>query len=334
MHDSGFSCSWRAVEQQLNAMPAARYLIRLVHFQTRRPFPGERVWTASQVMDEPTLRFLRARNREGFDVYCRPYAVRQNAGYILVDLDHAPPTVLASMRFHGHEPCVAIETSPGHLQAWLRISEQPLAPLLATRIARHLAHLYQGDRASADWCHVGRLAGFTNQKPQRRLSNGWPPWVKIREAYGGLASGGPELIDAVSRSVPPSATAAQHVAAPLDRCSPLTIPSLDSADDCGLIGSAEAVAIYQTWVSHWRIAQRFPVPDWSIVDLWIAKVLLARGMPGVRVKAILRLASPQFPRSHADPEDYLRRTLARAVQDTVVPARAPFPARQAASSTR
>jgi hypothetical protein len=54
-------------------------------------------------------------------------------------------------------------------------------------IARQLACRYGGDPASADWCHLGRLAGFTNQKPARRDLRGYPSWVKIVHARAGLA---------------------------------------------------------------------------------------------------------------------------------------------------
>jgi DNA primase RepB-like protein len=164
MADVGFRFSSQAIRRQLAAMPNDTYLIRLIHHVTRRPCSGERIWPATQILREPTIRFLRARNREGFDVYFRPYALDHNAGYILVDLDCAQPAVLTAMRDNRHEPCTVIETSPGHLQAWIRVSLVPLPPPLATPISRHLARLYQGDLASADWRHLGRLAGFTNQK--------------------------------------------------------------------------------------------------------------------------------------------------------------------------
>ena len=69
-----------------------------------------------------TLRFLRLRNRERCDIYLQPFAGNQNAGYILVDLDAAPPAVLEAMRRSGHEPCVVLQSSPGHWQAWIRVS--------------------------------------------------------------------------------------------------------------------------------------------------------------------------------------------------------------------
>lgn len=65
-------------------------------------------------------------------------------------------------------------------------------------------------------------------------------------------------------------------------------------------------------MERWRIQQRYPQPDWSIVDLWVARRLLSEGWAPAQVQQILRLASPQFPRRHSDPGDYLRRTIARA----------------------
>jgi hypothetical protein len=66
-----------------------------------------------QVLYGRTVSFLRARNREGNDVYFQPYAFQRNAGYILVELDRADPAVLDTMRANGHQPCVVVETSPG-----------------------------------------------------------------------------------------------------------------------------------------------------------------------------------------------------------------------------
>ena len=168
MDNRGLFLTWQAVRSHLEAMPNELYLVRLIHNLTGRPFPGERLWTAAQLVGGATIRFLRARNCEGCDVYIHPYAGNQNAGYILVDLDRADPTAVDLMRTNGHDPCVVVQTSSGHLQAWIHLSSAPLEPALATAAGRHLALLYGGDRASTDWRHLGRLAGFTNQKPDRR----------------------------------------------------------------------------------------------------------------------------------------------------------------------
>lgn len=306
--DHGLWLSMRAIRRQLAAMPHGLFLIRLIHHATRRPFPGERLWTATQLLSPATVRFLRIRNREGCDVYIWPYAEDQNAGYILVDLDRAAPAVLETMWANGHEPCVVLQTSPSHLQVWIHVSTLPLEPAVATAVGKHLAHVYGGDLASTDWRHVGRLAGFTNQKPQRRTVSGHAPWVKVVHARAGLARNAGTLLQ--SALYTPALASQGFDDAISDRQLGLAARRLPSAPPG--IEAAEAVEIYQSWTRRWRIAERFTQPDWSIVDLWIARKLLSQGMLAEQVQGVLRLASPHFPRRHTDPDDYLRRTVAYA----------------------
>jgi hypothetical protein len=290
----GLALTLRAIRRQLDAMPHDLYLLRLIHCHTRRPLPGRRLWTPDELLDPRRVRFLRIRNLEGFDIYIHPDNFDQNAGYILLDLDHPAPRVPDCMRRNGHHPCLVLETSPGRLQAWVHVCTASLEPGLATAIARHLALTYGGDPASADWHHLGRLAGFTNRKPARRTLFGFAPWVKVLHARAGLAPRAADLIE-YARTLP----------AP--RKSALVFP------ERGIhAGPVEARMLYHNCVCRWAIAQRFPSPDWSIVDLWVARHLLARGLPAAQVAAVLRCGSPHFPRQHGDPDDYLRRTLARA----------------------
>jgi len=165
---------------------------------------------------------------------------------------------------------------------------------------------YGGDLASTDWRHLGRLAGLTNQKPQRCTASGYAPWVKLVHAHAGLAPAAEALLQAVRASAPPASLSVPGTNAALR--SRLQSPQTASTS----VTAAEANRIYCDCMERWRIHERFPQPDWSIVDLWIARHLLSRGMPAARIQDILRLASPLFPRRHGDPEDYLRRTLARA----------------------
>jgi len=69
--------------------------------------------------------------------------------------------------------------------------------------------------------------------------------------------------------------------------------------------------LYRDCLHRLRLLERYPGPDWSIADLWVARELLRTGTPLADVAAVLR-GSPDFPRHHADPEDYLQRTLSRA----------------------
>ena len=300
MDDHGFFLTWQAIRRQIAAMPHDLYLVRLIHHGTRRPFPGERLWTAAQLMQAATIRFLRVRNREGYDVYIQPYAKDRNAGYILVDLDPADPETIESMRANAHDPCVVLQTSPGHLQAWIHLSTSPLEPAIATAAGQQLARAYGGDMGSTDWRHLGRLAGFTNQKPQRRTSGGYAPWVKIVHARAGLARNADGLLQAAAQA-PALAWLRDGVrrsAKVVSAAPPMT--------------AAQASETYRAWMQRWHIAERFAQPDWSILDLWIARQLFSQGTPAAQVQDILRLGSPHFPRRHGDPDDYLRRTVARA----------------------
>ena len=281
MHDHGFFITLAAIRRQLAAMPNELYLVRLIHGHSGRSCAGERLWSASLLTMGPAVGFLRARNHEGFDIYLWPFTTDRNAGYILLDLDRADPQIIHSMRANGHEPCVVLQTSPGNLQAWVHVSATPLEPAVATEIGRELARLYRGDPASTDWRHLGRLAGFTNQKPKRRWPGGYAPWVKLLHAQAGLATHGALLLEAAQRRlpdrIPPTSEAAPS--------------SLGGAPDRSLTARA-AAAIYQAWLNRLRIPQRFPQTDWSIADKWIAKELLRRRTPVAQVQAILQLGSP------------------------------------------
>ena len=289
------------VGRQLTAMPNQVYLIRLIHSVRRKSAPGQRLWTAQELARDTVVRALRAHNSRGFNVFLWPYADHRNAGYIFLDLDHARPEVLQEMRIHGHEPCVVLETSPGHLQAWIRVSTTPLEPPLATTLGRLLAERYDGDRASTDWRHLGRLAGFSNFKPARCELTGFAPTVHIVHAEPVLASAAEKML-----------AAAQQWLSLAPATSSVSTPREFGATPQSGMTPEGAATVYQRWVRRWRILQRFPQPDWSIVDLWLARKLLAQHTPPAQVREILRLGSPDFPRDHGDPEDYLRRTLARA----------------------
>jgi hypothetical protein len=328
VEDRGFFLTLQAIRKQLAAMPNELYLIRLIHHQTRRAVPGERLWTAHQLTSPATIRFLRARNRQGCDIYVHPYAGCQNAGYILVDLDRAEPTVVQHMRSRGHDPCVVVQTSPGHLQAWVQLTTTPLEAAVATAAGRQLARAYGGDPASTDWRHLGRLAGFTNQKPARRTPAGYAPWVKLVHALVGLAPQAETLLESVRASVPPRRPPLPNSDATW--ASPSSALE-DAAPNC--VPAADAIEIYQACMKRWRILERFPQPDFSIVDLWVARHLLSQGTPASRIEQLLRLASPHFPRRHSDPDNYLRRTVARAAAFPFSRARRALCAAHAETST-
>jgi hypothetical protein len=302
--DHGLAVSRDLLRRQIAAMPCRLYEVRLIHSGSRRAYPGVRQWTASQLSDPATVGFLRIRNREGYDVYFRPYAGDHNAGYILLDLDRPAAGILARLRSQGHAPCVVVETSPGRWQAWIHVSPQPLPPPLATLAARRLAQLYGADCASADWRHLGRLAGFTNRKPERRQRDGLAPWVKLIYAQSRLAPNGAALLEAP---------------APSDRRPRPPVPAALAPP----IDSPALRELYQSCLDRLGIRERYLAPDWSIADRWVARELLGTGAAPALVAAVLRDGSPGFPRRHADPEDYLRRTVRSAALFSRAPHRRP-----------
>jgi hypothetical protein len=265
----------------LAALPWPDYELRLINAQ-RRQCLATRYWTATQLLAPATVRFLRGQNREGCDVYFRPYAAADNAGYLLLDFDDGP-CPLAAMRAAGHTPAVVVETSPGHQQAWVRVSAGGVPPAWATAVARWLARQYGADPASAEWRHLGRLAGFTNRKPARLQANGLAPWVRlVWRGSGALAavSGAPATAAPVSSEPPPAACVELRPSSSYEQC-------------------LEALGL----------RRRFPTLDWSIADYRVARLLLQQGWGQERVVEFLRRGSPGFPRRHAKPDDYLRRTV-------------------------
>jgi hypothetical protein len=274
-----------ALRLHLAAVGWPRYELRLID-AARRQCVATRYWTAAQILAPATVCFLRARNQQGCDVYFRPHAGAENAGYLLLDFDDGP-CPLAALRTAGHTPCVVIETSPGHQQAWVRVSTRSVNPGAATAVARGLARCYGADPASAEWRHLGRLAGFTNRKPARLQSNGLSPWVRVVwHCVGALATTGHSI-----HNPPPRAE---------------VVPILNQ------LPAPPGPGLYRQCLDAMRLLERFPKPDWSVADYRVARWLLLQGIAPAHVVDILRQGSPDFPRSHPKPEDYLWRTVQSA----------------------
>ena len=284
MSARGLVLTLAALRAQLAAIAWPRYELRLIDAQ-RRQCVATRYWTATQLLDPDTVGFLRAHNRDGCDVYFRPHAASHNAGYLLLDFDDGP-CPLAAMRMAGHTPCLVVETSPGHQQAWVRVASGSVMPAWATAVARQLARQYGADPASAEWRHLGRLAGFTNRKPARLQPNGLPPWVRVVWRCN-------EALTEVGSAV---------ASMPLDRV----------AHGLATAALARPSPLYRQCLDALELLRRFPVPDWSIADYRVARLLLQQGCGAEQVTAILRQGSPGFPRRHAHPDDYLRRTVQAA----------------------
>ena len=124
------------------------------------------------------LGWLRYENARGAHIFVRPQGPSRLS--LIDDLGRAAITIMKRL---GFEPALLVETSPGNFQVWLK-HERVLDPEQGTVAAKELAQRFGGDLSSASWRHFGRLAGFTNQKPIRRLPNRLAPFVRLRESPG------------------------------------------------------------------------------------------------------------------------------------------------------
>jgi hypothetical protein len=184
---AGISRTHEAVRKQIAAMGCERFDIGVL-----RP-NGTMVLRDSRPADEIMnfIGWLRHENSAGAHIYIRPAG--PHALTLLDDLTHES---IERMSAEGCEPALVVETSPGNFQAWLKHAEV-LDERVSTAVAKELAARFGGDPSSADWRHFGRLAGFTNHKPSRRLPSGLAPFVLVRQASGKTFALSAEIVDRV-----------------------------------------------------------------------------------------------------------------------------------------
>src|ERR1700730_9496544 len=179
----------RLVRVQLRAMGCNRFDIGI------RRDAGEMVLREGQgaIEIEETIKWLRHENAKGSHIYIRPAGLH---GLSLVD--DLSAEAIERMKTEGFGPAVVVETSPNNFQAWLNHG-QVLPAAASTRAAKQLAERFAGDPSSADWRHFGRLAGFTNPKPERQLPSGMRPFARLRSAKGRVYSQASQLLASISK---------------------------------------------------------------------------------------------------------------------------------------
>ncbi len=175
-----------AVRAQLVGMGAERYDVG-VYDRANDDMLLRREWTPAQI--EASIGWFRGMNAQGRDIYIRPTG---SSGLYLID--DVPAATVERMRAEGYTPAAVVETSPGNLQAWVRVSDTPLSNEEGTAVARDLAARYDGDMSSANWRHMGRLAGFTNRKEEHRQPDGRYPYARLHDADGVRAPEAPALL--------------------------------------------------------------------------------------------------------------------------------------------
>ena len=176
--------SLEALQRQIAALDVPRFEVGIREAKTGQMMNRE--WSGAEL--EQSTAWLKRMNAKGNDIYIRP------AGeHGLVLLDDLTPVALRSMARDGLAAAATIETSPGNFQAWVKLSDKALPADVRHLAARGLAQRYGGDPNSADSRHYGRLAGFTNQKPEH-TREGRQPYVLAHDCQGSTASAAPAYL--------------------------------------------------------------------------------------------------------------------------------------------
>lgn len=290
--------TYLAVRRQLDGMRCDEYEVGLLSTETGQMKP--RVYDRAAVLK--SVQWLKQQNSSGHHIYIRP---KGSVGLLLMD-DIGLGT-LNQLEADGFKPAAVIETSPMNYQGWIRVSVAPIPEELATRAAKLLAKRYNADPNSADWRHYGRLAGFTNQKPEYIAEYGKAPYVLAHSCPGGLAAQG-EILLSEARALLEQERAEREAQAQE------VLKVLDMPMD----GLADPAGFYQQQLG--AIKARFGTgTDYSRADWMIGKKMAMLGYPPAVIQATLNQCSPNISdRKKGHEDDYTRRTVDNIMQDIEV----------------
>lgn len=234
--------------------------------------------------------WLKYQNTQGFNIYVRPVWP-----HTMTLVDDLTDESILMMQAEGFEPSFIVETSPGNFQAWLDNGVE-MDQRVATRVARLIALRFGADANSADWRHLGRLAGFTNRKPKYRDTQGRFPYVRVHSVdppSGGYAAAA-EI----------RAEAEHQLAAEL-----LELEQRRRAmAAAGAAASRDALPIARFWRDG-----RYD-GDYTRADLAYAIHALGRGLSEAAVRASIAGRDLSHKGSLKRQDDYIERTLAKARQ--------------------
>ena len=270
-----------AVATQLDAMAATNYEVGI--FDAEHDRMWIRRWSEDEIIR--AVAFLKAQNALGKHIYVRP-----EGSHALSLVDDLNAETVARMKAEGFAPAVLVETSPANFQAWLAHGVT-LEPGLSTEVSKVIAQQYGGDPGSADWRHFGRLAGFTNRKPQYQQANGHYPFVRLREATGELYEQAPPLITKVAAIV--EARVEEEL-----------------ARRQAYRRNERATGLSKS-VHDFRNAPLY-TGDYHRADLAYAAYALSRGATPADVDAAIRTRDLSHKGKESRQRDYVERTIAKA----------------------
>ena len=293
----------QAVQRQLQAFGVDR-----VEIGIRDEFQGKmmnRLWTPDDVLKN--VAWLKRMNAKGNNILVQPAGEH---GLVLVD--DLTPDAIGRLKGQGFDPTVVTETSPGNFQAWLKLSREAVDPAIRKVVAQDVARDFGGDPNSAAAQHYGRLAGFTNQKPDRLLENGLHPFVGLREWSGQVMAKAHTVIDQADRFLDQHATLRERE----KRIKAIHTEGVKKPSPWGRKTTLDSIAEYtRQWV---ELEKRYgPDMDKSRADWTIATRMVGSGQYDADdvERAILGRSPNLHTRKPGHLEDYAHRTATKAWLD-------------------
>jgi len=248
--------------------------------------------SSSQVIRKASS-FLNLIAKESNQIYIRP----NSSSFILVD--DLSLEMARKMWSEGYQCCVLLQTSPQNYQAWVKVSPSPIPNELSTAVGKILAEKFNGDKASVDYRHLGRLAGFPNMKPKYLTEEGTYPIVSLDYAGERIADNAPLLLEEAEKSLQKVVVYNDDIEALFEKASiKVNIPRTSQS----AVEFAEL--LYQCKLYE------LDNPDFSTVDFWVCLRLIQRGFCYEDVFNALDRFSPNLEeRKKGHINDYLNRTI-------------------------
>ena len=256
--------------------------------------PGgtELTYTADEV--EGLIPYLSRQNYRGYDIYVTP--IDPDYHYLVVDDMNVEKH--ACLTGAGYQPALVQESSANNRQAVLKApkvdgpDEQKAANRVVQRVNREA-----GDPKFSGVIHPFRMAGFSNKKPEKNNA-----FTRVIEAAGVIC---------------------QRTVQRLQKARDLILGEKDAARRDDRLSAIKAAPEPEWRTIHersrdpvqeyrWRAKNQGADADWSGIDYGVATGMLQAGWRSDQVEAAIIQASPGLTDRHHNPQDYARRTVAKA----------------------